>query len=45
MLFVETGREPEIGQLDVTRRVDENVVGLDIAAGQTIRDCWDRTYR
>jgi hypothetical protein len=32
VLLVESGGEPEIGELDVSTRIDENVVGFDIAA-------------
>jgi hypothetical protein len=31
VLLVETGREAEIGQLDVTETVNENVIGFDVA--------------
>lgn len=40
MLFVETRRQPEVGQLDMPILVDENVVGFDISVGQSIDDRW-----
>ena len=30
MLLVKTGGQTEIGKLDVTERVDEDVVGFDV---------------
>lgn len=33
MLFVETGRQPKVGKLDVTLTVDQDVVWLDVSAG------------
>ena len=37
MLFVETGGETKVGELDVAQLVDQDVVGFDITG--TLRQC------
>ena len=34
VLLVEAGREAEVGELEVAVAVEEDVVGLDVAAGE-----------
>lgn len=39
VLLVEAGGEAEVGQLDVSTAVEEDVVGFDVAGGDGLAGC------